>query len=489
MKKRWIYSVKILLFLGIVLILGNKMLSVLNYKDMGGGGGWQRYYQIKGDITDVYFFGNSHAHCTIDQGYLWDNYGIAGYTLSAGSQGIDSTYFFIEEVLSNRKPKVLVVEVYGATGGDINNSDADVYRNSLGMHYSGKLWKFTNYFTKNMNRDSEWRNQVLSKLPVVHSRYMELTKEDFEDPMPFMRGYRGSFETIECERPVAENNKEILKIHPDRMKWLEQIVELAAEKNVPLIFIAAPYCINSEEQMNFNAIEEYAKNNNVPFINFNHLYDEIGLNFKEDFRDVSHVNNSGAVKVTSYLAEYLKSQYKLPDRREEEGYELWIQNSLYLENKKLQHEFVLAADINEYLQLVSELGKYKTVILALTGNYGALGDVYFERLLQLGISREDYESGGIWIFKDGKIVLRLEGQNYSQCLPVQDGEIHLESSLNEQEEGNEVVKLLINSVDYRLVDNGVNIVIYDEAINQVIDAAGDDVYLGTEMIHKEFSDS
>lgn len=55
MKKRWIYSVKILLFLGIVLILGNKMLSVLNYKDMGGGGGWQRYYQIKGDITDVYF--------------------------------------------------------------------------------------------------------------------------------------------------------------------------------------------------------------------------------------------------------------------------------------------------------------------------------------------------------------------------------------------------------------------------------------------------
>lgn len=304
-----------------------------------------------------------------------------------------------------------------------------------------------------------------------------------------MRGYRGSFETIECERPVAENNKEILKIHPDRMKWLEQIVELAAEKNVPLIFIAAPYCINSEEQMNFNAIEEYAKNNNVPFINFNHLYDEIGLNFKEDFRDVSHVNNSGAVKVTSYLAEYLKSQYKLPDRREEEGYELWIQNSLYLENKKLQHEFVLAADINEYLQLVSELGKNKTVILALTGNYGALGDVYFERLLQLGISREDYESGGIWIFKDGKIVLRLEGQNYSQCLPVQDGEIHLESSLNEQEEGNEVVKLLINSVDYRLVDNGVNIVIYDEAINQVIDAAGDDVYLGTEMIHKEFSDS
>ena len=48
---------------------------------------------------------------------------------------------------------------------------------------------------------------------------------------------------------------------------------------------------------------------------------------------------------------------------------------------------------------------------------------------------------------------------------------------------------MINSVDYRLVDNGVNIVIYDEAINQVIDAAGDDVYLGTEMIHKEFSDS
>ena len=38
-------------------------------------------------------------HCTVDHGLLWDQYGIAGYTLSAGSQRLDSTYYFLKEAI------------------------------------------------------------------------------------------------------------------------------------------------------------------------------------------------------------------------------------------------------------------------------------------------------------------------------------------------------------------------------------------------------
>ena len=34
-----------------------------------------------------------------------------------------------------------------------------------------------------------------------------------------------------------------------------------------------------------------------------------------------------------------------------------------------------------------------------------------------------------------------------------------------------------------MVENGVNIVVYNETVRQLIDAAGDDVYLGLEMEH------
>ena len=65
-----------------------KVISVLTYKDTGGGGGWQNFYRTGRGTVDVMFFGNSHVHCTVDHGLLWDNYGIAGYTLVSGSTGM-----------------------------------------------------------------------------------------------------------------------------------------------------------------------------------------------------------------------------------------------------------------------------------------------------------------------------------------------------------------------------------------------------------------
>ena len=97
--------IKIIGFLLVVCIVLGKTTSVLNYKDTGGGGGWQRFYHMPQKTADVMFFGSSHAHCTVDHGLLWDQYGIAGYTLSAGSQRLDSTYYFFEGGNSGTKAK------------------------------------------------------------------------------------------------------------------------------------------------------------------------------------------------------------------------------------------------------------------------------------------------------------------------------------------------------------------------------------------------
>lgn len=71
--------IKIIGFLLVVCIVLGKTTSVLNYKDTGGGGGWQRFYHMPQKTADVMFFGSSHAHCTVDHGLLWDQYGIASF--------------------------------------------------------------------------------------------------------------------------------------------------------------------------------------------------------------------------------------------------------------------------------------------------------------------------------------------------------------------------------------------------------------------------
>ena len=475
-----------ILFAVLSVIIGFAALKVFNYKDTGGGGGFPHLYQEKADI-DVMFFGSSHAHCTIDHGYLWDQYGIAGYTLSAGSQNLAGTYYFVKEALRVQKPKVIMVECWGASGGEIKNGESDVYRNTLGMRWSAPIFEYLDYLANNMEMDSTWKNQVLCKIPIVHSRYTELTQSDFKDNIPFMRGYRGSFDIVSIGTPEAADNYDTLEIGKSKEEFLQKVIDVARENDVEVVFFVSPYYLTDEEQMQFNRVAEFAVANNVPFINFNHLYEEIGLDFEKDMRDESHVNNDGAVKVTEYLSQFLKEEYDISDRRGQAGYELWEQNALYLRNKELQHELGSAGDINEYLQRLSEMEEEHLTVLALTGNYNALGEVYLESLMSLGITGEEYGQGGLWIFMGKERIAYFPGKEYDYCLKTSKGEIHVESRMCVTDDGEvkESPEILVNAEDFRMVENGVNIVVYNEKINQLIDAAGDDIYLGLEMTHSD----
>lgn len=477
---------KMILFCMLTVMSGIIVLNIFNYKNTGGGGGFQHLYQEKADM-DVMFFGSSHAHCTIDHGYLWDNYGIAGYTLSAGSQNLAGTYYFVKEALRVQKPRVIAVECWGVTGDRMMNQESDIYRNTLSMRWSVPFLEYVAYLSEDMEMEDTWKNQILCKIPVVHSRYSELEQSDFEDNIPFMRGYRGSFDVAVFDIPAAAHNYETLEIDSSKEEFLQKIVEAARENDVEVVFFASPYHLSEEEQMQFNWMAEFADANNVPFINFNHLYEDIGLDFETDLRDEGHVNNDGAVKVTEYLAKFLKENYELPDRRSQEKYELWEKNALYLRNKKLRHDLESAVDINDYLSRLSEMEEEQLTILALTGNYNALGEVYLGNLNLLGIADEEYAQGGVWIYRGKERVIYLPGKEYEYCLKTSKGEIHVESHTYETEDGEvkDSVQIIVNSKNYQLVENGVNMVVYNEKINQLIDAAGDDVYLGLELLHNE----
>lgn len=475
-------ALKCLLFSALTIVIGIVALKVLNYKDTGGGGGFQHLYQEKADI-DVMFFGSSHTHCSIDHGYLWDHYGIAGYTHSAGSQNIAGTYYFIKEALRVQKPKVIMVDCWGAVGEKIVNGDADVYRNTLSMQWSAPFFEYLDYLAEDIGMERTWKNQALCKMPIVHTRYAELDWTDFEDNIPFMRGYRGSYEIAPYETPECADNYEIMELSEDKEEFLQKIVDVGRENDVNVVFFAAPFYLTEEEQMQFNRIAEFADANQVPFINFNHLYGETGLDYGRDFRDHSHVNNDGAVKVTEYLAQFLKADYDIPDRRGQAGYELWEENALYLRNKVLRHDLESAVNINDYLRRLSEMEEEQLIILALTGNYGALGEVYLDSLISLGITRDEYEQGGVWIFRGKERIVYLPGREYDYCLKTSKGEIHVESDTDITEYGQ--AQILVNAKDFRMVENGVNVVVYNESINQLVDAAGDDIYLGLEMTHND----
>lgn len=485
MNKKWINISKGAIFLLFIWIILFKVLDVLNYKDIGGGGGWQRFYEMPKETIDVVFFGSSHMHCTIDHGTLWDEYGIAGYTLSAGAQHLDSTYYFIKEALEVQKPKLLVVEVWGTVLPGLENSDESVYRNSLGMKWSSNLWEFVNHLTEDIGKDSIYRNRIFAKMPIIHSRYAELVKSDFEDDTPYMMGYRGSFERAEYEQPVEIAKEITLSLNEKCEEYLYKIIHLAKEYDTELLFIASPYILTDEEQMLLNETARVADEEGIPMINYNQLCEEIGLDYRTDFRDEAHLNNYGASKVTSHLGDYIKNNYEISNRKGQSGYEAWDLNQRYLEGKWEAKLLSDAQDVNSYLREIGTL-KEKTVVLSLNGNHTAAGDVYYESLAALGISYEGYVDGGVWVFESGIPILYFPGKEYSQCYKVADGEIHLDSEVIVQDGVEEQkTEIIFEGENYSDVKNGINVFVYDEMTGQIIDAAGVDIYVGFDVVRQE----
>jgi len=113
--------------------------------------------------------------------------------------------------------------------------------------------------------------------------------------------------------------------------------------------------------------------------------------------------------------------------------------------------------------------------------------VYLDNLTKLGITPDEYTQGGVWIFKNRNRILYLPGKEYKECIKTRAGEISLQSSVYtaEDETIKENVQLLLNGEDYYQAENGVNIIVYNEGLNQLIDAAADDIYLGLELVHCE----
>lgn len=462
---------------------------VLNYKDIGGGGGWQRFYALPDHSVDVMFFGNSHAHCTVDLGYLWEQYGIKGYTLTAGAQSLDCTYYFVKEAIEKKYPKVLAVEMYGTKSDEIKHTEGDIYGNAFGMRISQNYIDFVKMFQKDLEKDISWRKEHTLVFPVTHARYMELQEEDFRETMPYLMGYRGSYERESFEKPEVAAITYTSDLAEENEYYLRQIIKIAKENNTELLLWASPYVLSEEEKSRFNMIAKIAEEENVIFVDYNNLYDELGLDFSKDYRDTGHLNNYGAVKVTDHLGKTVFSLCNISNHTGESDNKLWEENAAYLQAKVLRHSLCEAQSIQEYLESLGQMANDKTVILSLNGHYDALGDVYLPQLLELGISEEEYRQGGAFILQNGEIKEQKLGKEYSVCYKTKQDEIHLESSysFSVDEEQEEQFVFLYDRTKFTTAENGVNIFVYDETLDFPIDFAKVDIYAGTEVLHDEQS--
>ena len=338
----------IIIAVGAAILTG--LSKILTLKSEDGINQLQALYKQPEDSIDVIFLGSSKVYCDIATGVLWDNYGIPAFDLGGAEAPSWVSYYQLKEALKTQKPKVICYEVSVAAMYDMlyqaNNWASD---NSYGMK-----WNSNRIDQLRVNSEGDDFALRLNPFNIMHGRYKDLKENDFVNIRDTVK-YKGFDPRENISERETPDNGAITEEDPCTEKeeeYFRKLIELARSNDIPILLFASPYDVPPENQRILNYIGGIAESENVEYIDFNRLYDEIGMNFATDMADPGHLNYSGNYKFTNYFGSLLKEKYDLPDRRGDKKYVSWEWDSVYQSYERNDLTIINTEDVMEIVPLI-----------------------------------------------------------------------------------------------------------------------------------------
>lgn len=322
------------------------------------------FFEHAEDI-DVLFMGTSHVINAIFPMELWKDYGITSYNFGGHGNALPTTYWVIENALDYAKPKVVVVDCLGlssnlkaTTGYEYVHISLDTFPLSL-----------TKIKTANdLLDDPEYERQVeeglidgtgekrirlglLWDFSVYHSRWNELTEGDFQPAHTVEYGAESRIQIAEPNPILQISKDEKLETETVGMQYLKKAIEDCQKRGIEVVLMYLPFPASEGEWQEANAVYDIAEEYQVKYINF---LDMDLVDYDTDcFDPASHLNPSGARKVTDYLGRFLVEQYGLADHRGDGRYGYWDADYGAYESFKAGN-LGAQADLNTYLMLLAD---------------------------------------------------------------------------------------------------------------------------------------
>lgn len=300
------------------------------------------YYDNAGN-NDVIFIGDCEVYENFSPITLWENHGITSYIRGSAQQLIWQSYYLMEETFRYETPKVVVFNVlsmkYDTPQSTGSQSQREAYNRMTldGMRWSSSKW---NAIMASMTEEErQWEMQYSYIFPLLryHDRWSQLTRDDFtywfgkdkvSDNGYLMQTGVKPLEDEHVERPLVDYS-----FGRNSWDYLNKMTELCKSKGVQLVLIKAP-ALSPVWWDEWDAqIENYARENDLLYINMLDHLEEIGIDWSTDTYDTGlHLNVYGAEKAADWFGKVLKEKFDLPDRRTEENL-----NALWTEKANTYH--------------------------------------------------------------------------------------------------------------------------------------------------------
>lgn len=363
------------LFLVFVILGWGIANNTLTLKRSDGVTTMQDYYEQPAGTVDVLMLGSSRSGINFDCEELWKEYGISSYMLWGSFQPMWNTYYYLKEAIKVNRPKVVVLETNTGIYSFEYSDDERQYVNTYGMKMSSNKVEAVQASAP----QERWADLLLG-LPIYHTRYTELTETDFRRyPWNISKhvskggSVRYGSGTL-TDYGDAADLVTIKEVNFKEELYLRKIIELCQSENLPLLLIEGPVTDRTNLQPYFNYIKTIADEYSLPYLNYNLLDADTGLNISDIYVDNAHLNTNGGRKVSSHLGKYLMDNYELQDHRGDKAYQSWEDFAHRMENQY----YPMITNTDDYLK---ELVRNERTAVFLKWKVSD-GNAYLETFLQ-----------------------------------------------------------------------------------------------------------
>lgn len=477
-KKILICAAKVLLILTVFAAVLVMLDRILLLKSKDGIEQIQAYYNQPADSVDALFVGSSHIFCHVNTGVLWDDYGISAFDLAAAEQPFWNSYYYIKEALKTQTPKVIILDI---TTPGIRPTDYQpenwLITNTYGLKYTPDR-----YEAIKISALKESFHRLLVPFNSTHGKYSDLSEDDFMNysSSADFKGFDPRETTVAFDTPDVSHITGRHELSDKENEYLRLIITYVQEKNIPLLFISSPYVIETdEEQEKYNTIFDIADEYGVPYVDFNLLYDEMGLDFSTDLAEVLHLNRSGNEKFTKYLGQYLKDNYDLADHRGDKKYASWDADALYQRQDTAAYHLKQAAEENangKYLDLLNN--ENYVIFCNVPPAYEGISDPSLIPFLNAVGLREDMLTDvGAFILNKGQCIYESHEYDFKAAITDGNRRLMLTRKTDENSGYMETSVRTNGSMGYqrvtkyetsKLSQDGLSFFVYDTVLNKTI---------------------
>lgn len=468
------------------------------------------------DSVDVLVVGGSTMSYGALPMELYDDYQIRSYNLSSSGQPTECSYYLAKYAFETQSPKIVVLDAGPVIQSDNKYSDGQksfFWWNLFNHLPMGKVkWEMAQAYDQMSYSDGV--KSVLFPIMKYHSRWSQLTAEDFTWPKKELHYAGGAFvnptfsgPALSKEHTLYEENEALARsegyitsisngetqpetgsidtriyapvLTEEKREYLLKFKQMCEENGAQLILLKIPSYshINNDPwtQEKSSLLQTFADESSIPFYDYSLDYDIVDSS--TDFSDGGvHVNARGGRKVSAALGALLRDTYQCmpnPDAQ---------YDSMLADYKKVIDVVMLETETNfsSYVEHLAEKKEDYTIYISAANEY------------TLSMTPEDYA------LLEEKLGLRLisQGQYTDSYLAVLDsGELLYEAVSNRRIDHQMTVNgqsvrlascgwfsgpassVVINGKDYAGgASRGLHFVVFDKESGTVIDSVAFDTY-------------